>query len=153
MRSRAQAEGGHERKGEERQSRLGIRAARGIGQSAERDQVDDGLDARHAIQGRNAAGRRERVRHEQPYRPHADQEQQRHEQVAVGPGVVDGALAERDQRNQGDAQQRHAELGARPLGAPVRGSARNAGGWPHSSSPRRIASATAAARSETSSFS
>ena len=151
--SRAQPERGHERKREERQPGLGIGAARGIGQSAERDQVDDGLDPRHAIQGRNAAGCLECVRHQQPYRPQSDQEQQGHEEVAVGPGVVDGALAERDQRNQGDAQQRHAELGARPLGAAVRGGARNAGGRPHSSSPRRIASATAAARSETSSFS
>ena len=116
---RPQAEGGHERKREERQPCLGVGAAGGVRQSAERDEVHDRLDTRQAVQRRQAARGGERVRDQQPHRPQADEEQAAARtgrcrgpgwSTAVWPSATSGTSATRSSAI--------AELGARLLGAP-----------------------------------
>ena len=101
----------------------------------------------------DASGGGQGVGHQQPQRPEGDEQHDRREEVAVGAGMVDGGLTEDHERYQRHAQQRHRQLGPPLDRAAGRVDASLGGPGAHSSSPRRIASATAAARSETPSFS
>ena len=151
---RSQAERGDEREREERQPRLGVRAARGVRQRGDRHEVHDRLEARQARQPRQPTRRRQSVRDQQPDRPHADEGKQRPEQIAVGrPGPLHAGLPDRHERYQRHPQHRHPELGPDTLLPRRRGCGPLVDGCAHSSNPARIAAATAAARSETPSFS
>ena len=86
--------------------------------------------------------------------PRAERDQQRHEEIALRAGMIDRLLTEKQQRDKGHAKHRHAQLGTAGL---IDNPARPIGPYclcgDHSSSPRRMPSATAAARSDTPSFS
>ena len=147
---RPQAKRRNQRKREERQPCLGVGAARRVGQGGDRQQVHEWLDARQLLHPGQPPTRREQVRTEQRHRPHAVDGQQRSEQIAVRrPGMLDDALPDRHHRHQRDPQQRHPELAARRLFGTGRGVGLRVRCRGHSSSPRRMASATAAARSDT----
>ena len=147
---RPQAERGDQREREERQPRLRVWAARRVRQGADRHQIHERLDAREPLDPARRLARREQVRNEERHGPCPVDGQQRSEQVAVRwPGMLGDALPDRQNRHQRDAQQRHPALCLRRLLGTGRGFDPLVWRRGHSSSPRRIASATAAARSET----
>ena len=134
---RAQQERRADGQDEEREAQLGERAAARV-----HEQADEGEVGHRCRPGRDPSGRAAHLGHEHRHRVDERQRGQQAERGAARLGVVDEALGQYEQRDRRQADDRQDRPGPAEDGA--------AG---HSSRPRRMASATAAARSETPSFS
>ena len=134
----AKARRGQDGQHEERHRGLGERAAGGVRQRDDRRQVDERLGTvQRARDSRPPPGPPRGREHAR--RPQREGGEQVREGGGVGARMVDELLAQQHDRHERRPQRRHPQTAD-----PRRG---------HSSSPRRMASATAAARSETPSFS
>ena len=137
--ARAQLGRREERQHEERDAGLGERSARGVGERHDRGEVDERLGPIERRRDTGTPRARRRAQDQDRDRPCRERPDEDRERDALVRGMVDQLLGEEDDR---DERRSHG-------GQLQRADARAV----HSSNPRRIASATAAARSETPSFS